>query len=63
MICVRIVFKENGMRKNKKARNFKQTSSPKKETWEVRRSDDEEKGPPDFGGIPMRDLKKNLGCG
>ncbi|HEX8061141.1 MAG TPA: hypothetical protein VF473_09415 [Cyclobacteriaceae bacterium] len=44
----------------------KQTKTPKKielkKSKETPRQAEEEK-PFDFGGIPDRDLKKNLGCG
>lgn len=30
---------------------------------EIRQDENDKSGPFDFGGLPVRDLKKNLGCG
>jgi len=43
--------------KKKKKAEKSQTNPPEKGT------DQETEKPFDFGGIPQRDLKKNLGCG
>lgn len=49
------------MDKKKKPKKDEQASkaTPKQEELTVK----EEEKPFDFGGIPQRDLKKNLGCG
>lgn len=39
---------------------WKETNLPKAPRQE---KDSENEGPFDFGGLPSRDLKKNLGCG
>ena len=49
----------NGKKKEPKA---KETKDKKKKTRETA-SDAEAEKPFDFGGLPDRDLKKNLGCG
>lgn len=44
--------------KSRKKQPVKDQQTPKPETIE-----EKEEKPFDFGGIPARDLKKNLGCG
>lgn len=50
----------NRMKKKEKTRKATKKIVPAKEK-EIPPQDDEK--PFDFGGIPDRDLKKNLGCG
>lgn len=50
-------------RKNTKSNKNKKTGA-KKPTVEVEEDNsNNEKSSEDYGGIPARDLKKNLGCG
>lgn len=46
----------------KKNKGKKQKTEPKKKPQTELTSEEKEK-PFDFGGLPERDLKKNLGCG
>jgi len=48
-----------------KEKSIKRPVSPKEKVVAPRTDDDREEndGATDFGGIPNRDLKKNLGCG
>jgi hypothetical protein len=39
------------------------TKKPSKEEKKAPESKEQETNPMDFGGIPNRNLKKNLGCG
>jgi len=56
----RALYEESMTKKQKlrKKRNKKENSDPKAD--HVLKEDEK---PFDFGGIPPRDLKKNLGCG
>ena len=49
------------MDKKKKAKQEKQV--PQTTPKQVEPTAKEEERPFDFGGLPQRDLKKNLGCG
>jgi len=46
-------------KKSKSPRSLKKAENPKKITPTTDKSEMEES---EYGGIPMRDLKKNLGC-
>jgi len=46
----------------RKSERKKQKTEPKKKP-NVEPTPEEKEKPFDFGGIPERDLKKNLGCG
>jgi hypothetical protein len=46
-----------------KPRNAGKTKRALQTEPKVKQSRDEESNPWDFGGMPNRDLKKNLGCG
>jgi len=57
-------------RKTRKRKSVRTRIQPKEKTVARERGDqeklgdeNEEAGPFDFGGLPVRDLKKNLGCG
>ena len=47
----------------KKKRDKKTESKKKQETKPVKPEPIDDEKPFDFGGLPQRDLKKNLGCG
>jgi hypothetical protein len=49
-------------KKRKSAEKEKQPALPAKAALPVVIQDEDDK-PFDFGGLPQRDLKKNLGCG
>lgn len=49
-----------GTRKSTKTTQAKKPKTGKAEPPEIEKEED---GKPDFGGLPVRDLKKNLGCG
>ena len=49
------------LKTNKEAKA--RTNSPPSQKAQPHAKDAEEENPMDFGGIPNRDLKKNLGCG
>jgi len=49
--------------KSKSGQEKKLRDAARKDEKKDRPAPDEEPNPMDFGGIPNRDLKKNLGCG
>jgi hypothetical protein len=49
-------------RQKTRPKTVRQNAKPQVETKKAEQPEDEEK-PFDFGGLPNRDLKKNLGCG
>ncbi len=55
MICISLLLRIMG----KKVQKRKTKSKPEKKAQKV----GTEKEEPDYGGLPSRDLKKNLGCG
>jgi hypothetical protein len=63
-VAKKVVLKASSMSKGKKTKNKKEPKANAKppETAEDR-PDEGNTGNMDFGGIPARDLKKNLGCG
>ena len=46
-----------------KKNNSKKSSSKKNQETLASKASNEAKNPFDFGGLPIRDFKKNLGCG
>ena len=63
-IILREGFDEKSMNKKKKLKK-KQDRKDKKENAhpKAEHAQQEDEKPHDFGGLPHRDLKKNLGCG
>ena len=51
------------MKKTKKSKAQKVIKKPEKPADTNFQVENEEEKPFDFGGLPNRDLKKNLGCG
>lgn len=51
--------KSKSKKQDKKGKTLKPSSAPGKE----KQADEARENPFDFGGLPNRDLKKNLGCG
>jgi hypothetical protein len=67
MIYLRNVFERiNGdlmRKKRKKGKTDQQKPKPEVQPSESKSVETNEDNPFDFGGLPARDLKKNLGCG
>lgn len=67
MIYLRNVFElinDDLMRKkHKKGKTDQQKPKPEVQPSDPKHLETSEDNPFDFGGLPARDLKKNLGCG
>jgi len=51
------------MSKRKKIKDRHESKNKSAQTRKVQAADDEKTDVMDFGGLPNRNLKKNLGCG
>lgn len=51
------------MKKSKKKKKPSNQKDVRNEETPIRQDEDDESKPFDYGGLPDRDLKKNLGCG
>jgi hypothetical protein len=65
MICIRIVLEPqmHGAMAKKRIIKPKETAKVKEQGPVAPVTPPEEEKPFDFGGLPQRDIKKNLGCG